>query len=53
MNKIVMIAGAALVAVAAGSADAQLIAHKDLSVTTAVTIAQTAIQTCKGQGYNV
>jgi uncharacterized protein GlcG (DUF336 family) len=53
MKKIVFIAGIALVSAAAGSADAQLIAHKDLSVTTAVTIAQTAVQTCKAQGYNV
>jgi uncharacterized protein GlcG (DUF336 family) len=37
----------------AGSAHAQLVTHKDLSVNTAVTIAQTAVQTCKTQGYNV
>ena len=36
-----------------GSAHAQLVTHKDLSVNTAVTIAQTAVQTCKAQGYNV
>ena len=53
MKKIVTIAGLALVSAIAGSANAQLIAHKDLSVTTAVTIAQTAVQTCKAQGYNV
>ena len=53
MKKIFTIAGLALLSVAAGSANAQLIAHKDLSVTTAVTIAQTAVQTCKAQGYNV
>jgi uncharacterized protein GlcG (DUF336 family) len=52
MNKIVIIAGIALGG-AAGPANAQLVTHKDLSVTTAVTIAQTALQTCKGQGYNV
>jgi uncharacterized protein GlcG (DUF336 family) len=52
MKKIVIIAGIALGALA-GSANAQLVTHKDLSVTTAVTIAQTALQTCKGQGYNV
>ena len=51
MKKII-IAGIALGALA-GSANAQLVSHKDLSVTTAVTIAQTAVQTCKGQGYNV
>jgi uncharacterized protein GlcG (DUF336 family) len=53
MNKIVYIAGAAMLSVVAGSADAQLIAAKDLSVDMAVTIAQTAVQTCKAQGYNV
>jgi len=37
----------------AGSVHAQLVTHKDLSVNTAVTIAQTAVQTCKAQGYNV
>jgi len=37
----------------AASAHAQLVTHKDLSVNTAVTIAQTAVQTCKAQGYNV
>jgi uncharacterized protein GlcG (DUF336 family) len=52
MKKIVIIAGIALGAVT-GAANAQLVTHKDLSVTTAVTIAQTAVQTCKGQGYNV
>ncbi len=53
MNKLSYIAGAALVSVVAGSADAQLVASKDLSVTMAVTIAQTAVETCKSQGYNV
>jgi uncharacterized protein GlcG (DUF336 family) len=36
-----------------GSANAQLVTHKDLSLATAVTIARTAVQTCKAQGYNV
>ena len=53
MKKIAIIAGLAFGLGLAGSADAQLLTHKDLSVTTAVTIAQTAIQTCKSQGYNV
>jgi uncharacterized protein GlcG (DUF336 family) len=53
MKKIIFIAGLALVGISAGSAGAQLVTHKDLSVTTAVTIAQTAIQTCKSQGYSV
>jgi uncharacterized protein GlcG (DUF336 family) len=53
MKKIATIAGVALVTAVAGSADAQLISAKDLSVDMAVTIAQTAVQTCKAQGYNV
>jgi uncharacterized protein GlcG (DUF336 family) len=51
--KIVTMAGVACIAAVAGSANAQLVTHKDLSVTTAVAIAQTAVQTCKAQGYNV
>jgi uncharacterized protein GlcG (DUF336 family) len=50
------LAGAALTAVLAASfaapASAQL-AHKDLSLDTAVTIATTAAATCKAQGYRV
>jgi uncharacterized protein GlcG (DUF336 family) len=34
-------------------ASAQLLTHKDLSLATALTIATTAIETCKGQGYRV
>jgi uncharacterized protein GlcG (DUF336 family) len=34
-------------------ARAQLLAHKDLSLATALTIATTAIETCKSQGYQV
>jgi uncharacterized protein GlcG (DUF336 family) len=37
----------------ATSASAQLLTHKDPSVAMAVTIAQTAIDTCKAQGYSV
>lgn len=37
----------------ASSANAQLMSHKDLSLAMATTIAQTAIATCKAQGYNV
>ena len=44
---------AALAALSAGSANAQLLAHKDISLAMAVTMARTAIDTCKGQGYNV
>ena len=35
------------------SANAQALAHKDISLAMATTIAMTAIETCKGQGYNV
>ena len=34
-------------------ANAQLIEHKDLSAAMAITIAQTAIETCKANGYKV
>ena len=37
----------------AGPADAQLLSHKDLSSSIAFTIAQTAIDTCKANGYAV
>ena len=37
----------------AGSANAQLVARKDLSAAMALTIAETAIATCKTNGYNV
>jgi uncharacterized protein GlcG (DUF336 family) len=47
------LAGAALLAAVATPADAELLARKDLSVETALTIATTAIETCKGQGYRV
>jgi uncharacterized protein GlcG (DUF336 family) len=53
MKKIATIAGLALGCALAGSANAQLVANKDMTVTMAVTIATTAIQTCKSQGYNV
>ena len=35
------------------TADAQLLTHKDLSLSMATTIAQGAIDACKAQGYNV
>jgi uncharacterized protein GlcG (DUF336 family) len=49
------IAGLLLVSALAGipSANAQLLSHKDLSVGVATTIARTAIETCKAQGYNI
>jgi uncharacterized protein GlcG (DUF336 family) len=42
-----------MVAALAMPASAQLLAHKDLSLAAALTIATTAIETCKGQGYRV
>src|SRR6202011_6009104 len=46
-------AGIALATALANPAGAQLLNHKDLSLATALTIATTAIETCKAQGYNV
>ena len=34
-------------------ANAQVLAHKDISLAMATTMAMTAIESCKGQGYNV
>src|SRR5262249_8801379 len=45
--------GGLLVLGFAAPADAQLLNHKDLSLATALTIATTAMDTCKGQGYRV
>jgi uncharacterized protein GlcG (DUF336 family) len=53
MKRIAIIAGLLAAGAFASSVNAQLIASKDMSVTMAVTIATTAIQTCKAQGYNV
>jgi uncharacterized protein GlcG (DUF336 family) len=47
------LAAVALLAAAAVPAQAELLARKDLSMETALTIATTAIDTCKGQGYRV
>src|SRR5262245_37829395 len=47
------LAGIGLVCAMAVPANGQLLARKDLSADIAVTIAQTAIATCKGQGYRV
>ena len=49
------IAALALVSALAGgiSANAQLLTHKDLSLGMAMTMATTAIETCKAQGYAV
>jgi hypothetical protein len=37
----------------ASTAGAQLLDHKDLSASIAITVAQTAIETCKANGYAV
>jgi uncharacterized protein GlcG (DUF336 family) len=37
----------------AAPADAQLLSHKDLSASVAISIIQTAIETCKANGYAV
>src|SRR5262249_52631651 len=37
----------------ASMAGAQLLSHRDLSASMAITIAQTAIETCKANGYAV
>ena len=47
------LAGIALLATLAVPANAELLAHKDLSMETALTVATTAIETCKAQGYRV
>jgi len=52
--KIVSLAANLSIALALSSpAGAQLLNHKDLSLATALTIATTAGETCKGQGYRV
>ena len=58
MSKISAVApGAALTLSVVGSlvgpAAAQLVAHKDISSAMAMTMAETAIATCKANGYNV
>jgi uncharacterized protein GlcG (DUF336 family) len=47
------LAGVGLAAILATPASAQLLEHKDLSLATALAIATTAAETCKGQGYRV
>jgi uncharacterized protein GlcG (DUF336 family) len=47
------VAGIALAAALVTPADAELLARKDLSMETALTIATTAIATCKERGYRV
>ena len=48
-----ILAGLGMVAALTMPARAQLLAHKDLSLATALTIATTAIETCKSQGNRV
>jgi uncharacterized protein GlcG (DUF336 family) len=44
---------AATFALSAGSANAQLVARKDISAAMAMTMAETAVATCKTNGFNV
>jgi uncharacterized protein GlcG (DUF336 family) len=53
MKTIHILTGIGLVAALATPASAQLLDHKDLSLATALTIATTAAETCKAQGYRV
>jgi uncharacterized protein GlcG (DUF336 family) len=53
MKPIYLATGAVLALALAAPASAQLLNHKDLSLVTALTIATTAMETCKGQGYRV
>jgi len=48
-----LLIGTAFMTALAMPAHAQLLNHKDLSLATALTIATTAIETCKGNGYRV
>ena len=55
MSKTIIIAGISLAGALgfAGTANAQLVTHKDIPMLMAVTMAETAIATCKANGYNV
>ena len=53
MKPMTRVAGLGVASMLALPANAQLLAHKDLSLATALTIATTAMDTCKGQGYRV
>ena len=53
MKTTIVMAAFAVVGISVSPVSAQLVTHRDLSVNTAVMIAQTAVQTCKAQGYNV
>ena len=51
--RLASIALASAAAALAAPASAQLASHKDLTAAIAITIAQTAIETCKANGYKV
>ena len=53
MTRTAQLAALSLGCVLATSANAQLVTNKDLSLPMAVSMAQTAIQTCASQGYRV
>jgi uncharacterized protein GlcG (DUF336 family) len=55
LNTVLRASAVAFTAMAAlaSPTDAQLLARKDLSLATALTIAQTAYETCTAQGYRV
>ena len=53
MKSTSLLTGLGLMVALAAPASAQLLSHKDLSLATALTIATTAAETCKAQGYRV
>ncbi len=53
MSNVHRLAIAACLVMVGGSAQSQLITHKDLSVATALTIAETAMASCTANGYHV
>jgi len=53
MPRLAAVAAAAALTLAAAPASAQLLEHKDLTAAMAMAIAQTAIETCKTNGYAV
>jgi uncharacterized protein GlcG (DUF336 family) len=53
INRAAAILATAGVCALATPASAQLLSHKDLTSSIAISIAQTAIETCKGNGYAV
>ncbi len=53
MSALLRLSAVGLACVLAAPASAQLLARKDLSASMALTIAQTALETCSKQGYRV